>query len=251
MQLKTKVLLTTTTALLVFLFTLIPQSAAAGSITLSPSAQAPGGIVTITGTGFTASKAIGIGIGSEVAVTGEAHTPTGAGTGPWMTKTNHYPVKPGSVAFHSNVVGASETDFTDKGDGTFSTSSTYDAGSYLNYVTGSFGRSSTMDLSESTIVFTVGYKYYQYNVTMTATNSTAAGAFSIQATLPTGIPNGNYVLTAMDTSGNTATTTLTVDNSIPIPEGFSLAFVILLSAAAVILSIRFFRKQPKVALAPI
>jgi hypothetical protein len=240
-------------AFLVFsmLMVVFPTTSGAGSITLTPSAQAPGGSVTITGTGFGASKSIGIGIGSEVTVTGEAHTPTGTGTGPWMTTMNHYPVKPGSVIFNSNVVGSSETVFTDKGDGTFSTSSTYDAGSYLNYVTGSFGRSSTMDLSSSELIFTAGYKYYQYNVTMPATNSTATGTFSVQVTLPTGIANGNYVLTAIDTSGTTATATLTVDNTIPIPEGFSLGLVILLSAAAVIVSMRFFRRQPKITLTPI
>src|SRR5512139_2339062 len=122
----------------------ISSASAAGSITLSTNAQAPGGTVTVTGTGFGATKLLGIGLGSEIAVTGEAHTPNGTGTGPWMTKTNHYPIKPGSFSFHSNVVGSSETDFTDKGDGTFSTTSTYDAGSWLYYPTGVFGRSSTM-----------------------------------------------------------------------------------------------------------
>jgi hypothetical protein len=249
---KTKFCTIISLAFLVFsmLMVVLPTTSGAGSITLTPSAQPPGGSVTITGTGFGASKAIGIGIGSEVTVTGEVHTPTGTGTGPWMTRTNHYPIKPGSVSFRSNVVGSSETDFTDKGDGTFSTTSTYDAGSYLNYVTGSFGRSSTMDLSGSELIFTVGYKYYQYNVTMLATNSTAAGAFSVQVTLPTTIPNGNYNLTAIDTAGNTATATLTIDNTIPIPEGFSLGLVIVLSAAAVIVSMRFFRKQPNVVLTP-
>jgi len=249
---KTKLGTIISIAFLVFSISLVvlPTTSGAGSITLTPSAQPPGGSVTVTGTGFGASKAIGIGLGSEITITGEAHTPTGTGVGPWMTKTNHYPIKPGSVSFHSNVVGSSETDFTDKGDGTFSTSSTYDAGSYLNYVTGSFGRSSTMDLSSSELVFTVGYKYYQYNVTMSATNSTAAGTFSAQITLPTTIPNGNYVLTAIDTSGTTATATLNIDNTIPIPEGFSLGLVIVLSAAAVMVSLRFFRKQPNVALTP-
>jgi large repetitive protein len=221
----------------------IPLTSSAGSITLTPSAQAPGGSVTVTGTGFAASKPIGVGIGSEITVTGENHTPTGTGTGPWMTATNRYPIKPGSVTFLSNVVGSSETTFTDKGDGTFSTSSTYDAGSYLNYVTGAFGRSSTMDLSSSELIFTASYKHYQYNVTMPATTTTATGTCSFQFTLPASIPNGNYVVTVLDTAGNTATATLTVDNTIP--EGFSLIFIIVLSAVAVVVGTRFFKKQPK------
>jgi len=222
----------------------IPLTSSAGSITLTPSAQAPGGSVTVTGTGFAASKPIGVGIGSEITVTGEAHTPTGSGTGPWMTRTNHYPIKPGSFSFHSNVVDGAETDFADKGDGTMSTTSTYDAGSYLNYATGSFGRSSTMDLSSSTVIFTAAYKYYQYNVTMPAnSNSTASGTFSIQVTLPTTIPNGNYVLTALDTAGNTATANLTVDTTIP--EGFPFYGILLLSALAVI-SAMYLRKGIKI-----
>jgi hypothetical protein len=244
LQLKTKALILTATTVVIFLFTLIPQSAAAGSITLSSSSQAPGGTITITGTGFSASKTIGIGLGSEITVTGEAHTPTGSGTGPWMTRTNHYPIKPGSFSFHSNVVDGAETDFTDKGDGTMSTTSAYDAGSYLNYATGSFGRSSTMDLSSSTVIFTAAYKYYQYNVTMPAnSNSTASGTFSIQVTLPTTIPNGNYVLTALDTAGNTATANLTVDTTIP--EGFPFYGILLLSALAVI-SAMYLRKGIKI-----
>jgi hypothetical protein len=75
----------------------ISSASAAGSITLTPNAQAPGGTVTVTGTGFGATKPIGIGLGSEIAVTGEDHTPIGTGTGPWMTRTNHYPLKPGSL----------------------------------------------------------------------------------------------------------------------------------------------------------
>jgi hypothetical protein len=241
---KAKVLVITATTFLILLFTLMPQAAAAGSITLTPSTQAPGGTVTVTGTGFGASKAIGIGIGSEITVTGEAHTPTGTGTGPWMTRTNYYPIKPGSFSFHSNVVDGAETDFTDKGDGTMSTTSAYDAGSYLNYVPGTFGRSSTMDLSSSTVIFTAAYKYYQYNATPAGNpNSTASGTFSLQITVPPGLANGNYNVTAIDAVGNTATTTLTVN--VVIPEELPLSGLLLVSSAIVIVSLMYFRKRPK------
>jgi hypothetical protein len=233
------------TTLLIFLFTLIPQAAAVGSITLTPNAQAPGGTVTVTGTGFGASKAIGIGLGSEITVTGEDHTPTGSGTGPWMTRTNHYPIKPGSFSFHSNVVGSAETDFTDKGDGTMSTTSAYDAGSYLYYVNGSFGRSSTMDLSTSDIIFTAAYKYYQNNVTPPGNpSSTATGTFSVQITVPAGLANGNYNVTAIDASGNTATAMLNVSGTIP--ENLPVSWILLLSSAALVASIWYFRKRTKI-----
>ena len=227
--------------LAVFSTALISTASAAGSITLTPTAQAPGGTVTVTGTGFSATKLIGIGLGSEIAVTGEDHTPSGTGTGPWMTRTNHYPIKPGSFSFHSNVVGSSETDFTDKGDGTFSTTSAYDAGSWLYYPTGVFGRSSTMDLSSSEVIFTAAYKYYQYNVTPPGNpNSTSTGAFTLTITVPTGLANGNYNVTAIDAGGNTATAILTVNNAIP--EVLPWNVMLLLSAFAVIAGFRFSRK---------
>ncbi len=245
MQAKMKVCIMTATIFVIFLFTLIPQASAAGSITLTPNSQAPGGTVTVTGTGFGASKAIGVGLGSLMTVTGEAHTPTGSGMGPWMTRTNYYPIVPGSFSFHSNVVGASETDFTDKGDGTMSTTSTYDAGSYLYYVNGSFGRSSTMDLSTSEIVFTAAYKYYQYNATPPGNpNSTATGTFSVQIAVPAGLANGNYNVTAIDASGNTATATLNV-NSV-IPENIPLCWILLVSLVAVVTASWSFRKRPKI-----
>jgi hypothetical protein len=216
---------------------------AAGAITLSPPAQAPGASVTVAGTGFGATKTVGIGIGAEVNVINETHTPTGTGTGPWMTKTLHYPLKPGSFSFHSNVGGV-ESDFTDKGDGTMSTTSTYDAGSYLNYVTGAFGRSSTADLTDMEITFTASYTYYTYNVTPAAgVNTTASGTFTAAITVPT-VANGNYIVTAMDTQGNRATATLGVDSAIP--EGLTIGVMMLLSSVAVVVGARYFRKRPRI-----
>ncbi len=244
MQAKRKVFVITAISFLMFLLAFIPHAAAAGSITLTPNAQAPGGTVTVTGTGFGPSKAIGIGLGSEISVTGEAHTPTGSGTGPWMTRTNYYPIKPGSFSFDSNVVGSSQTQFYDKGDGTMSTTSTYDAGSWLYYVTGIFGRSSTMDLSSSEIIFTANYTHYQYNVTSSSNlNSTATGTFSAQITVPAGLADGNYIVTAIDAGGNTATATLNVSNTIP--EGMPFGAVLLLSSLAVVAGSWFFRKRPR------
>jgi len=236
-----KAIATAVLILSIFSMAFISTASAAGSITLTPNAQAAGGTVTVAGTGFGATKALGIGLGAEVAVTGEAHTPTGTGTGPWMTRTNHYPIKPGSFSFHSNVVGSSETDFTDKGDGTMSTTSTYDAGSYLTYPTGAFGRSSTMDLSSSELIFTAAYTYYQYNMTPAGNPSTSAtGTFTAIITIPAGLANGNYNVTALDAGGNTATATLTVSGVIP--EVLPWNVMLLLSAFAVIVGFRFFRK---------
>jgi hypothetical protein len=247
-QTKTTCAKTVATVFLIlsmFSMALISTASAAGSITLTPNAQAQGGTVTVTGTGFGATKLIGIGLGSEIAVTGEDHTPTGSGTGPWMTRTNHYPIKPGSFLFHSNVVGASETDFTDKGDGTFSTTSAYDAGSWLYYPTGVFGRSSTMDLSSSEVIFTAAYTYYQYNVTPAGNpNSTATGTFTLTITVPAGLANGNYNVVALDTAGNKATATLNVNSAIP--EELPVGTIMLLAVLAVAAGSWCLRKRPTV-----
>jgi hypothetical protein len=245
MENKKKAIATILLILSILSMALISTASAAGSITLTPSAQAPGGTVTVTGTSFGATKAIGIGLGSEVAVTGEAHTPTGSGTGPWMTRTNRYPIKPGSFSFHSSVVGSSETDFTDNGDGTMSTSSTYDAGSYLTYPTGAFGRSSTMDLSSSELIFTAAYTSYQYNVTPAGNpSSSATGTFTAIITIPAGLANGNYNVTAIDAGGTRAVATLTVNNTIPevLPPGT----LLLLAMFAVVAGVWFFRKRPTI-----
>lgn len=246
MQTKTAYAKTVATAFLIlsmFSMAFISTASAAGSITLTPNAQAAGGTVTVTGTGFGATKAIGIGLGSEIAVTGEDHTPTGTGTGPWMTRTNHYPIKPGSFSFHSNVVGSSETDFTDNGDGTMSTTSAYDAGSYLTYPTGSFGRSSTMDLSSSELIFTAAYTYYQYNMTPAGNpSSSATGTFTAIITIPAGLANGNYNVTAIDTGGTRAVATLTVSGAIP--EVLPVGTIMLLTMLAVAAGSWYFRKRP-------
>ena len=230
----------------------ISTAYAAGAITLTPTAQAPTGSVTVNGTGFGATKAVGIGLGVEVAVTGEEHPitnltigPDGEGLyGPFTTKTNHWPIKPGSFSFHCDVSGV-ESDYTDDySNGTLASSSTYARNPFVNYVTGEFGRSSTADWSTYTVVYTASYTYYTYNVTPAAgVTTTGAGAFSASITVPS-VADGSYTVTAIDTVGNKATSTLTVDHTIP--EGLTLGVMLALSTIAVIVSIRYFRKQPKI-----
>jgi hypothetical protein len=217
---------------------------AAASISLSQSTQAAGGTVTVSGTGFGANKSVAIGFGAEVVVTGEAHTPTGTGSGPYMTQTLHYPLKPGAFSFHSNV-GGTESDWTDKGDGTFSTTSAYDAGSYLNYATGAFGRSSTADLTGMDITFTASYTYYQYNLTAASGITTSAtGTFTATITVPATMANGNYNVTVFDTAGNKGVQVLTVGGVIP--EGISVEAAMLAAVIAVAAAAIFLKKRQKI-----
>jgi hypothetical protein len=235
------------TAFMTLLLALLPMAVAAGAITLTPTAQAPSGSVTVNGTGFGATKAVSIGFGAEVTVTGEAHTLTNTtGTGPFTAKTNHYPIKPGSFSFHcvvSSDTNVVESDYTDNGDGTLSTTSTYALNPFVNYVTGEFGRSSTTDWSSYTVVYTASYTYYQYNVTPAAGVTTSpSGTFTTSITVPN-VANGDYNVTAVDSQGNRAWATLSVSSAIP--EGLTVGVMVLLSTVAVIVSTRYFRKRPR------
>ena len=230
----------------------ISTAYAAGAITLTPAAQAPTGSVTVDGTGFGATKKVGIGLGAEVTVSAEVHpitdlvtTPDGDGAyGPFGGTTNHYPIKPGSVYIYYDVDGVT-SDYTDNGDGTLTSSSTYAINPYVNYVNGSFGRKSTSDWSTFTApVAYINYTYYTYNVTPAAGATTGgSGAFSASITVPS-VADGSYTVTAVDTQGNKGTSTLTVDHTIP--EGLTLGVMLALSTIAVAVSIRYFRKQPKI-----
>ena len=241
------------TALLIlsmFSIALISTASAAGSITLSTNAQAPGGTVMVTGTGFGATKAVGIGLGAEVNVTGEAHPITNTtGTGPFTAKTNLPPIKPGSFSFHcvvSSETNVVESDYTDNGDGTLASSSEYALNPFVNYATGEFGRSTTSAWDTYTVVFTAAYTGYQYNVTSAGGITTSpSGAFTATITVPAGLTNGNYNVTAIDSGGARAVATLTVDNTIP--EALPLGTVMLLTTLAVAAGSWFFRKRPAVA----
>jgi hypothetical protein len=251
MKHKTKVYMTGIMTFLTIsiILLVIPMASAAGAITLTPATQAPGGSVTVDGTGFGATKKVGIGVGAEVTVSSEVHpitdlvtTPDGDGAyGPFGGTTNHYPIKPGSVYIYYDVDGVT-SDYTDNGDGTLTSSSQYAINPFVNYVNGSFGRKSNTDWSTFTApVAYINYTYYTYNVTPAAGVTTSAGgAFTASITVPT-VADGNYVVTAVDTAGNKATQTLNV-----VPEGLTIGVMLTLSTIAVIVSTRYFRKQPKI-----
>jgi hypothetical protein len=249
-QTKTAYAKTVATAFLilsVFSMAFISTASAAGSITLTPNAQAPGGTVTVTGTGFGATKAIGIGLGAEVTATAESHPiPSPSGTGPFTATVNRGPIKPGSFSFHCTVssdTNVVESDYTDKGDGTLATESTYALNPFVNYAAGQFGRSTTSAWDGYTVVYAATYTGYQYNVTPAGNPSTASsGTFTATFTVPAGLANGNYNVTAIDTAGNRAYATVTVNNAIP--EVLPVGTIMLLTVLAVAAGSWYFRKRP-------
>jgi hypothetical protein len=102
-----------------------------------------------------------------------------------------------------------------------------------------------VDVTGIAALYSATYTYYQYNVTATGgvtTNST--GGFTTTITVPTAVTNGNYNVTAVDTSGNKGVSLLAVSGVIP--EGFPLVLIMLLTATAVIAGSYFFRKRPSI-----
>lgn len=237
----------TFTIVLAAILLVVPTANAAGSITLTPSQAVAGSSVTVAGTGFGATKAVGIGLGQEVVVTGEVHNiPSPSGTGPFTAIANHYPIKPGSFSFHCTVTSDTsvvESDYTDNGDGTLSTTSTYALNPFENYITGAFGRSTTSAWDGYTVVFTASYTYYQYGVTPANLTTSASGSFTANFTVPS-VSVGNYTVTALDANGNLATNTLNVSLQ-PIPEALSIGAILLLSVAVLVGS-SYLGKRPKI-----
>jgi hypothetical protein len=245
MQYKTKVYITAITAFLMLSLTLVSIAAAAGAITLTPTTQAPGASVTVDGTGFGATKRVAIGFGAEVNSTNFNMAYTGEGMGPYSGRLSYWPVKPGSFVLYSDTTagGGIVSTYTDNGDGTTLWSFDGTPMGTINYTTGEWSRSSTVDVSGIDTNYSATYTRYEFNVTPAVSVTTlASGAFSASITVPS-VANGAYAVTAVDTAGNIATATFTVDDEIP--EGLTLGVMVLLSGVAVVVSTRYFRKRLK------
>jgi hypothetical protein len=232
-------------ALLVLSFAM-PTAAGAGSITLTPAAQAPGGSVTVTGMGFGASRNIGVAFGAELNVTGEIVNQIVTGD---MRDYNftHRPIKPGSVQIvHLNLITGSAPLVTDDGAGTLYLG---DSGNIfsnaMNYALGNYHRDGVSGTNPADYLLTASYTSYQYSLTSFGGITTdGSGTFSASFSVPPAAANGNYNVTAIGASGNVAVATLNVDNTIP--EGLPLGAILLLSSAAVAAVSWCFRKRPRI-----
>jgi hypothetical protein len=237
------------TIILLSFAALAPPVKAAGAITLTPNQNvSPGGTVSVSGTGFHTSTGVGIGFGAEVAVTSsEYHSiDNTVGYGPFTATTNYYPIKPSSLMWHcvvSSDTSVVESDYTDNGDGTCASSSTYAISPFVNYVTGQFGRSTNSAWDSFTVYYTANYTYYQYRVTPGAgITANSTGGFTASITIPS-VANGVYAVTAVDANGTMATAYVGV--GMPIPESLTVGAVVVLSSVALVASVVLLRK-PKV-----
>ncbi|HEX9863114.1 MAG TPA: hypothetical protein VGB11_07530 [Candidatus Bathyarchaeia archaeon] len=231
-------------AFLTLSLALVSTAAAAGTITLTPTTQAPSGSVTVDGTSFGATKAVGIGLGGELAGRDADMAYSGTGTGPYSGRVANYPVKPGSFVLYSDTTsgGGLVSIYNDNGDGTL-TGSFEGATGTIDYVTGNWSRSTTVDVTGIVTNYTATYTH-RTNVTPAAGITTLpSGAFSASITLPAFIDDGSYPIWAVDTQGNVATSNLVVDHTVP--EGLTIGVMMLLSTVAVIVGTRYYRKRPK------
>jgi hypothetical protein len=246
MRRKMKAYATAIAAFLVFSFAIVSIAVGAGAITLTPTAQAPGASVTVSGTGFGATKSVGIGFGAEVASYDTNMAYSGTGMGPYTGRVSNYPIKPGSFILTSDTSsgGGIVSTYTDVGDGT--TMWSYDGTimGTINYTSGVWTRTTTVDVTGYATIYSANYTRYQYNVTSAAGVTTIpSGTFTASITVPT-VANGDYNVTAIDSQGNWARATLSVSSAIP--EGLTIGIMVLLSSLAVIASARSFRKRPRV-----
>jgi hypothetical protein len=244
MQHKKKVYAIGIMAFLTLLMVLVAMpmtNAATAAITLTPTTAIPGDSVRIAGTGFADTKSVGIGFGAEVTVTGESVDVTGSGTGPWTGVLANQPIKPGSFRLMAETAGALSY-YTDKGDGTLASTSTTFISGTINYTSGEFTRFSTDDLDGVIMLHTANYTRYQNSVTPAAGVTTdATGSFTVNITVPN-VANGNYNVTAIDSQGNRATSTLPL---VVIPEGLTIGIMVLLSSVAMVIGSRYFRKRSR------
>ena len=190
----------------------VPIANAAGAIMLASTVRASGASVTVSGTGFGANQAVGIGFGAEVKVINETISITvHSGTGPHTGYVSHLPIKPGTFTDAANqsstlwmIVGR------DAGNGTVTGPPIF-VNSTINYVTGQYTRFTTTPPT-AYYQHLINYTYYQYNVTPAAgVTAGPSGAFSASITVPS-VSDGVYNVTAVDTQGHTATATFTVAN---------------------------------------
>ena len=212
-------------------------------VELTPASGEPDDSVIVEGTDFAATNAIAIGWGPEIEIDDESVDVTGSGVGPWTGFLANRPIKPGSFNMTSNTEGVL-VDYWDNGDGTLGSSSTYFVSGSINYTSGEFNRVSSTDLSSYTLIHTVDYTCYRNDTTpVEGVTTDGSGVFTTNITVPY-IWNGTETVTAIDGTGNMASSDFTVVGSdVVIPEPLTIGAIVLLSSAALVVSFYWLRKK--------
>ena len=128
---------------------LVCTAVAAGSIVLNPTAAAPSSSVSVSGTSFAATSPVVIGFGAESAAYQTNMAYSGTGVGPYSGTVSVIPIKPGSFVLTADTTigGGIVSTYSDNGDGTLSGSFEGAVGT-VNYATGQWSRTSTVDLTD-------------------------------------------------------------------------------------------------------
>jgi hypothetical protein len=245
---KSKIFIESVMAFLMIatLLSMVLMANAALGVSLNPTSGEPGDSVEVTVTDFAASTPVGIAFGAEVEQSDSNMAYNGTGVGPYYGVASHWPIKPGSFVLTSDTTsgGGQISTYTDNGDGTLSGSF---EGAYgdINYTTGEWSRTSTVDLTAYTQVYSATYTCYNFNATPPGGIVTdALGGFTGNITVPD-IWNGTTPVTAIDEEGNIASSDFTVTGSSIVPEALTFGVVVLLSSAAVMIATFSFRKRTK------
>jgi hypothetical protein len=219
----------------------------ASQVELTPTSGAPGDSVEVAGTGFAASKTVGIGWGPQVGVVNDPAIVTQVGDLEFHGTTSQHPIKPGSFKWEY-MYGALELYVEDNGDGTIhDPAGGRVAVASINYTSGYFYCRMTSG-SQSYTAGQFSYTTYYFNSinsTLPILPTDASGAFTANVTVPD-IWNGTETVTVMDEAGNMATSDFTVEGSDvpPIPEALTVGALVLLTSTAVVVSFYWLRKKP-------
>jgi hypothetical protein len=239
-----KAFLLVSLALLLASATILGAKAAA-AITLNPVTGEPGTDVDISGTGFAASNTTAIGWGPLVAVVHDTAVVTKVGDLEFYGTASQRPIKPGTFKY-TYTQDSQELYFGDNGDGSLNdpAGGRMSFGS-INYTSGYFH----CIMSSSTRTYNPGYfgytTYYfnSANSTFPIVPTDASGAMSVTLTVPQ-IWNGSETVWVVDEKGNVGSASYTVTGSSVVPDPLTFGGVVVLSSAALIISVYFLRKKP-------
>lgn len=221
---------------------LVPLAGATASITLTPNSYLyPGESILVAGTEFGSSKAVVIGLFIGGNVVDYNMNYTGTGIGPYSGVVSS-PVFPGSFTLFCDTTsgGGLVSTYTDNGDGTLTGPLEGDTGT-IDYVTGAWSRSTTVDVMGIATNYTATYMSMQLIMTSPGSVTTSvSGTFSASVYVPH-LPNEIYNVTAIDAEGHWATAPFGL--LMAVPAGLTTGVVVLLSSVAVVASAVCVRKS--------
>ena len=216
---------------------------AESQIQLTPTSSAPGDSIEVEGTGFAASKTVGIGWGPQVTVHLDPATVTKVGDFEFYGTTSQHPIKPGSFKW-GYLQGALPLYLEDNGDGTLHDPAVRMEYATINYTSGYFHcvmRSTTLTFSAGKFNYTT-YYFNSINSTLPILATDASGAFIANMTVPE-IWNGTETVTVIDDAGNTATANFTVYGSDVVPEPLTIGALVLLTSTAMVISFYWLKRK--------